>query len=194
MDRGSAISDPPGKRRRLAENVCRSLPRLAGRCGGQRARKGQGLPVGRGRGRQRAVAFQAPEKALHRVTASQMRSSLILIERPSREEPDRGLALSFGPLAGDSGAAVLFSRFWQSQAVGSDSVRNPADFYECAGLSRRRPNVVAKRTFGGQGCRGQTKGRETWTTYHPAFSFVGAGSSGRVSFRAIREVTTLYVL
>jgi hypothetical protein len=74
------------------------------------ALQGQGRPHPCGqRGRE-------PDEELHRVSAWHMRSSLMLIERPIRGEPDRaGFARELGSSAGDSGGAVLFPRFWQSQ-------------------------------------------------------------------------------
>jgi hypothetical protein len=138
-----------------------------------------------------------PRKRCTESLALQMRSSLILIERPSREKPDRaGLALSFGPWAGDGGGAVLFSRFWQSQGGGvrlSTESRRLLRMPVCRGGGR-----TPWRTGGGQGCRGQTKGRDTWTTYYPAIlvrwcrilrqSFISGDPTVRV------EVTTVYVL
>ena len=99
---------------------------MAGSCGGQRARKGQGFS---GRPRTWAAADRgvpSMRESMHRVTASQMRSSLILIERPSREEPDRADSPSASVLGPATAARGALSRFLAvSKRQGQDSVRNP---------------------------------------------------------------------
>jgi hypothetical protein len=81
--------------------VCRDWPAVVAAKGQEKAKVFSGSAADLG------GSGPWPDKELHWATASQMRPCLILIERPSREEPDRaGLALSFGPLAGDGGAPM----------------------------------------------------------------------------------------
>jgi hypothetical protein len=128
-----------------------------------------------------------------------MRSSLILIERHSREKPDRaGLALSFGPWAGDGGGAVLFSRFWQSQGGGvrlSTESRRLLRMrrFVAAAAERRGERAEAKDAAARR--KDATRGRPT---IRPAIlvrwcrilrqSFISGDPTVRV------EVTTVYVL
>jgi hypothetical protein len=94
------IADKHGpKSRQTFAGVCGDWPDVVAAKG----QEAQGFPVGRGLGRQRAVASQ---NALHRVTAAQMRSSLMLINAPiarnlaARDSPDsKAHAPSIGAIA-----------------------------------------------------------------------------------------------